>query len=251
MKKLVVRCFSRVVSVVALVVLVLTPQGCMVRAQQLRSQPLITSKTIPNELQSDKKFLVYPLVDRRGPHYGKTYPSTFIPIVELFHFGFEHYYPESTGILTSNQGGMPTVSVGDFPNAFPYMLAGLMREMRFTSNVTPVDQINAKVNLQSFDYVVMGAVKTTAFEQHVNLIPLAIFAWIGAPYIFVDYSMEYELSLYRSNDMNEPIMTKTYTFEGKRAVGLYYNHSAYFDLFIGALEKTIPKAVKDMAKAIQ
>lgn len=222
--------------------------GCAIRAQQLKSQPLNHSESVPNALQTNKKFLIYPLEDLRGGQYGALYPTTLIPIVNFFHLGGWNRYPETSGVLRSSQGGAATVTVGSLPSAFPYLLANMMRDMRHTSNATPIDQINTRINLNSFDFVVMGKLRTTRITQHINIVPLAFLAILGAPYIFVDAVMEFEVSVFRSGNMTKPVYSKTYSFAGSRIVGLYYNHSAHFDLFIGALENMISEAVMDIAR---
>ncbi len=227
----------------------LAASGCSVRAQQLKSQPLNITESVSNSEQTTAKFLLYPLEDLRGGEYGYLYPSSLIPAVNFFHIGSYNQYPEQAGILQSNQGGKATVTVGSLPSAFPYLLADLMRNMRLTPNATPIDQINTKVKLASFDYVIMGKLKNTKLTQHINMIPLALLGILGAPYIFVNGEMEFEISLYKGGKLDNPLLTKTYTFKDSMVVGLYYNHSAYFDLFIGALEKNLPIVVKDLALA--
>lgn len=223
--------------------------ACATRAQQLSAQPLTPGKSLSSSDQSNSSVLVYPLIDERGGEYAYLYPTSLIPVVDFFHIGNRSQYPETAG-LVSNQGGRATVTHGSLAPAFPYLMAAMVREMRLTSNVTPIDQINSKVDLTTFDYVIMGKLKRTTLKTHVNLIPLALLGIIGVPYAFTNYELEYEIELYRGGRVDEPIYSETYTYRRKKAVGFYYNGSAHFDMFIGGLEDTLPRAVQDIAAAI-
>jgi len=125
--------------------------GCAFMAQQLKQLPLSTEESIVNSKQTDKSILIYPLIDLRGKVYRYWYPTSFIPPVNLFHIGMYDKYPESTGMLRLyTGGGKPIVSVGSLPNSFPYLFANTIREMRLTNNVTPIEQINTKIDLNEF-----------------------------------------------------------------------------------------------------
>ena len=114
---------------------VLLMSNCAYRAQQLNSLPLNIDRSIDNRNQTDKSFLVYPLIDLRGATYSFWYPTSFIPPINLFHIGRYVRYPESVGILKQYTGGKPIVTVGSLPTSFPHLLASMMREMRLTNNV--------------------------------------------------------------------------------------------------------------------
>jgi hypothetical protein len=232
------------------VVLALACSACVFRAQALETQPLTHSESVDAHLQSDVSVLVYPLEDVRGGEYGRVYATTVIPVVNFFHVGGVNYYPETAGILRSNQAGKPTITVGALPTAFPYLLAEMMRDMRLATEVMAIDQLNTKADIASFDYVVMGKLRKTKLAYHINPIPLVFLAYLGAPYYFTNYEMEYELVVYRGDAIGEPVFEKNYKYRGGRAVGLYYNHSANFDLFIGSIERTLPEAVRAIAAAI-
>lgn len=225
--------------------------GCSWRAEQLRQQPLTLESTIDLDRQMDKAFLLYPFEDLRGGEYGYLYPSTFIPIVQFFHLGFYHRFPEQAGILLANRGGRPVVSVGSMESAMPYLLATMMRQMKLSDRATPLESVNAKVDLRSFDFVVHGKVKKTKFARHVNIVPLAVLGLLGVPYDFQSLEMEYEVLVFRSSDLVHPILRRTYSFNDSTAVGLYYNQSAAFDMFIRGLETTLPKVVRDVASVVR
>lgn len=235
----------RLLLMAAVFVMTVPITGCSFRAQQLKSQPLNTTLSIPSGSQTDKKFLVYPLEDLRGGEYGIAYP--IVP----FHMAMDNRYIESTEILQSSQGGKATFTVGSMPAAFPYLLANMMRETRFTNNATPLDQLNTKVDLDSFDYVVKGKLINTKMVTHSNMIPLGLLSIFGVPFIFVNYTLEFEVSLYQGKNIEEPILTRTYLFEDKKVRGMYYGFSAHFDLFMDGLEGLLPDVVQDIANAIQ
>lgn len=234
---------------VLVIVLATLTLGCAVRVQQLKMEPLVHDKSISAADQTDKHFLLYPLEDLRGPNYRRAYPTSYIPVVHFFHAGSRDYYVDSSGSLVSYHGGRSTVTVGALPDAFPHLLANMMRDMRFTPNAVPIDQVNTKTDVSKFDYIVTGKLVKTTIKNHMNFFPLAILAILGVPYQFVNYELEYEVTLSRVGQLDQPMMTKTYTFAGTKVVGFYYGFSVYATLFVDGLEATLPDVVSDLAAA--
>jgi hypothetical protein len=224
--------------------------GCSIRAEQLKAQPLAHTQSVDAARQTDKKFLVQTFEDLRGGEYGYLYPTSIIPVVNFFHIGAYNKYPEQAGILRASRGGRATVSVGALDSAMPFLLSDMMRKMRFTSNATPLDETNTKVDLRGFDYVVTGKLTNTRFSYHVVMVPLALLGILGVPYTFTFYDLDYEVAVALARDPGAPFMRKTYTFSDSTVVGLYYGQSAAFDMFIGGLEKTLPAVVQDIAQAV-
>lgn len=239
--------WRRIVLVFVLVAVV----GCSYRAEQLRQQPLTLARTVALDRQGTKAFVIYPFEDLRGGEYGYIFPSSFIPIINFLHLGFYNKYPEQAGILTANRGGRPVVSVGSMDAAMPYLLATMMRQMKLSTNVTPLESVNAKVDLRSFDYVIQGKVNSTKFTEQANIVPLGVLGLIGMPFVFSSLEMSYEVLVFRANDLVKPVLRQTYRFEDSTAVGLYYNQSAAFDMFIAGLETTLPNVVADIAGAVK
>lgn len=229
----------------------LTVVGCSWRAESLRQQPLTHAKSVSLDTQTDKRFLIYPFDDLRGGEYAHVYPSSYILVANLFHLGGYNRYPEQAGILRASRGGRPVVSVGSLDAAMPFLIATMMREMKFTANATPLESVNARTSLQDFDYVIRGNVKKTKYKSQTNIIPLAILGLLGTPYMFTNFEIEYEVLLFEPSDLSTPLHRETYTFEDSTPVGLYYNSSAAFDMFIAGLETTIPDVVSDIADAVR
>jgi len=236
--------------VVAMLMAVLTA-GCSWRAEQLKSQPLINSSNVSFEKETDKSFLVYAFDDLRGAEYAYHYPTSFIPPVMFFHVGSYNKYPGQAGILIASRGGRTVVSVGALDTSIPYLLCDMMRDMKLTVHAAPTDSVNTSADLASFDYVVKGKINKTKFSQHANPVPLACLSILGVPFIFTSYSMEIEVSVFSKNDVKTPLMQKTYTFKDSTPVGLYYNQSAAFDMFIAGLEERLPDVVKDISVACE
>lgn len=245
-RSLIVR--SKTILVVCLLALICLLQvGCSVRAQHLRSQPLISEVTVDAGRQTDNSFLIYPFDELRGGQYCFIYPTNFIPIINFFHGGLSHKYPETAGVLRGQQGFKQFASVGALDSSMPYLLADMMRKMKFTNNVVPIEEANIKTNLGSYDYVIRGKLNKAKLETHVNPIPLGILSIIGAPCVFHNFTLDYDILLFKSTDVTRPIFQKTYHFDKLGLQGMYYGQSARFDLFIGGLEDTLPEVVNDIA----
>lgn len=235
-------------AVLCVSLLVVLSTRCALRAQQLRMQPMTFNKTVDPANQTSKKYLLYPLEDLRGDKFSFVYPTSYLPPFFFFHAGGWNQYPEQSALVLGSQGGRAFVTVGSLPESFPHLLATAMREMRFTSNATPIEQVNTRVELSSYDYVVTGKLTRRKLSSHVNPIPLLYpVSIIGAPFQFVHFDGEFEVSVFSSGSLDKPLMTKTYSIKGTKLAGLYYGHSAAFDLFIGGLEKTLPQVVTDIA----
>lgn len=231
--------------------IVLICSGCGIRAQALKSQPLAHAESVDAALQTDRRFLIYPFEDLRGGEYGFLYPTTFIPVVSFFHLGSYNNYPEQSAILTSDLGGKPTVTVGALDAAMPHLLAGMMRAMRLTNNVTPLDEVNTKTDLASYDYVVRGKLRVTSFDLHVNIVPLGILGLLGVPFQFPNFELAYEVSVTSVKNPATPIFVKTYSFSDSTVGGLYYGQSAAYEMFVAGLEQTLPEVVQDVANAVK
>ncbi len=230
--------------------IVLVTTGCTASARQLKSQPLKNRKYITNNDQTTARFLLYSLEDRRGYEYGHIYASTFIPGINLLHSGRYHMYPENSGLLASAHYSPKTFLVGSLPSDFPHLLADAIRDNRLSPNATPADRIDVKTDLSTFDYVITGKLKTAEMSTHVNIVPLGFLTLLGVPCVFINSWMIIEVSLFKSSDMKNAIMNRNYYTVDSRMVGLYYNHSAYFDLFVGALEEILPRVVDDLAETV-
>lgn len=225
--------------------------GCAVRAQHLRQLPLMHTDAVRPQRQVSDRFLVRPFADLRGDRHSGFSPTTFIPVVNLFHLGINHEYPEQSGLVTSTQGLRDVVSVGSLDAAFPHLLAGAMRAMHLTPNVTVTDDLNATVDCREFDYVIGGNIRRSHTYAHANLVPLTIpLAVFGVPFRFVTYHYVVEVFVARADEPTTPISERTYEYSALRPVGLYYNHTALYDMFVESLQQTLAQIVYDIGEAI-
>lgn len=224
--------------------------GCVSQARHLRMLPLNHAQVVSGDGQSADAVLLHDFDDLRGGAYSEVFPTTYIPAVNFFHLGWSIDYPEMSGDLVSSEGGRRVVTIGSLPAAMPYLLASMMREMRLTSDATPRAELNTRGDARRFAWQVRGRVLRTHVEAHANPIPLGALGVLGVPYVFVSYEAQYEVQLFR-RDETQPTFTQRYQFSGRRAVGLYYNLSAYRDLFVEGLESTLPQVVQDLAVAMR
>lgn len=232
------------------ITLAMTLVGCSMQAEQLKQHPLMVDRSVETAAQGEKSIVIYPFDDHRGGEFGSLYPTTVIPVVGLFHFGWDNQFPEQSRKLITKRGSAPTVSVGSLDSAMPFLFSSVMRDMRLTPSATPLDAVSTQVDLGEYDYVVQGSVTRTKMTDQGNVVPLGALSVFGVPFIFVDFELEYEVRVFRPGDLSTPILEKTYVYEDDRAVGLYYNQDAAYELFVDALEETVPQAVEDIAAAM-
>ena len=74
--------------------------------------------------------LVYPFTDARPEEFRHTYPTTFIPVVNLFHLGGKDRYPEQSGVLESSAYGMATRTTGAYEHDLPLLLGDPRADQR-------------------------------------------------------------------------------------------------------------------------
>ena len=239
---------GRALAVSMLLACVLLP-ACTTNVRHLHMLPLNHSEVVAAAEQTETSLLLHPFEDLRGGTFSHIFATTFIPVVQLFHLGGSSGYPEMTGILRSSDGGRAVATVGSLPVALPYLLANMIREMRLTSSATPLTELNNRSDARRFNWHVRGRVLRTHFASHGNIVPLGLLGILGVPFNFVRYDMEYEVQLFARDDP-QPVFVGRYPFAARRAVGLYYNLSAYHDLVVDALESTLPRVVRDLAVAI-
>ncbi len=123
--------------------------------------------------------------------------------------------------------------------------------MRLTPNVTMTDELNATVDCTQFEYVVGGNIRRSHTENHVNLLPLTFpLSVFGVPYRFVTYHYIVDVYVARADDPTSPISERTYEYSALRPVGLYYNHTALYDMVVESLQQTLAQIVHDIGEAV-
>jgi hypothetical protein len=222
--------------------------GCSFPAQSLREVPIPVQAAAARH--TDKSFLMYPFEDERGGEGAYLHLPDFVPLVNLFYVALTQRYPENGGLLRGAPDGKSVVATGSLPHAMPYLLGNLMRQMEVATNWAPVENIDPQRDLSKFDFVVRGKIKHTRLKVAGNAIPLGLLAILGVPYIFVDYDFEYDVILLRNGGDNAELMRKTYYWSGKKVIGLYYHWTAFYDLFVSGIQKTLPEVVRDLANAL-
>ena len=230
------------------IVAVTALSACSIPAQSLRE---LTLPSAANVAQStDKSFLVYPFEDERGGEFTYLHGISFVPLVDLFVSAMTQHYPEHGGLLRGERDGHTVFATGGLDSAIPYLLGGLMRRMAFAENWSTVEAVDSQRDLSKFDYVIKGKIKRTEMTTHASVLPCGVLAILGVPFFFVEYHFQFEVVLLKNAQSGETLMRKTYDYEGKKVIGLYYHHTAMYDLFTAGLEQTLPQVVQDLAAAL-
>lgn len=73
----------------------------------------------------------------------------------------------------------------------------------------------------------------------------------AVPYQFPSFELAYEVTLTSTANPATPIFQQTYAFSDSTVVGLFYNQSAAYDMFVAGLEDTLPRVVQDLALAVK
>lgn len=218
--------------------------GCSTQRESLSALPLHTPEI--RDTAAGPLVLVHPFTDARPEEFRYTYPTTMIPLVNLFHLGNADRYPEQGETLESSAHGVTTRTTGAFEHDLPVLLSRRIAGVR----VVTLEELQPGEEMAGFEYVITGTVVQTVVDTHVNIIPLAILGIFGAPTAFVDHQLEWEVVVTRADRLDQPLLQRTYVFDERLASGAYYNHSPARKLVVQGLDQTIASASKDIAEVI-
>lgn len=219
--------------------------GCAVHAQPLADLRLVYQARVPSQMRSDRRILVVPFEDARGPVYTRSSPDAHIPVVNWLHQGRELHYPEQAGKLRHASARGAAVTVGEVGGAMPALIVDAMRHMGLSERA----EAGGRPDLlaPSFDYVLTGRVLRTRVAEDESFLLGVALGIIGVPFRFHRYDLAYEVSLWDNRDPTKPVFQRCYTSTERRAGGLYYNHDPAYSMFVRGLERSLPRLVEDLA----
>jgi len=222
--------------------------GCAINARPLSETPIATTRALPATQRTAKHILVVPFEDLRGAEWATTTPDRYIPVVNWFHQSTRVFYPEQAGMLRGYEKHRGFVSTGAIGAALPVVLTRVMQQMGFSDDAKVDD---GKGDGTPYDYVVTGRIKRTCFRHHDSFITALTVGIFGVPFQFARYELEYEVSLYDAKDRATPLFSRSYKYEAKRNIGLYYNHTWAYPMFVAGLADTLPNVVADLATVLE
>lgn len=216
--------------------------GCHMKREALHDAPLQTPEVRPTV--DEPTVLVRGFADERGDEFRYTFPTSMIPLVNLFHLGQRDHFPEQSETLESSAHGQATRTTGAYEHDLPILLSRRISNVRAWAADAIDDQPKAT------DYVVTGSIVRTNVEVHVNVIPLAILSLFGTPVMFVEHELAWTVVVARTDSPDPPLFEETYEFRDKVASGAYYNYYPARLLALRGLDDTIARASRDIGNAI-
>ena len=193
--------------------------ACSTKREPLSALPLHTPEV--RDTVAGPLVLVHSFEDARPEELRYTYPTTMIPLVNLFHLGSKDQYPEQSETLESSAHGVTTRTTGAFEHDLPRLLSRRIHGVRAVT----LDELEPREDLAAFEYVITGRVIQTVVDVHVNVIPLAILSVFGTPTAFVDHQLEWEVVVARADALDRPVLERRYSFDRRIAAGAYYGSS--------------------------
>jgi hypothetical protein len=142
--------------------------------------------------------------------------------------------------------GKVTVYYGSMPSDLPYLLARSLPG----DNVSVADELPDAGAGGAWDYVVEGRLLETRNTSWVHL-GLAALGVLGTPGRFSRYELSYELSLYAGADPEHPLLTRTYAFDDRVAVGIYYGRKRAERLPREAIESVLAHSARDLITEVE
>lgn len=227
-----------------LMLIVACTLACSTSREPLASLSLHTPEQ--RDTASGPAVLVHPFTDQRTEEFRYTYPTTMIPLVNLFHLGSKDQYPEQGEVLESSAHGVATRTTGAYDHDLPLLLARRLPGVRAVA----LEQLRPGEGTEGFEYVVVGSVQQTVLDEHVNIIPLAVLAVFGTPVAFVDHQLAWSVAVYHRDRLDVPLLERAYSFDDRLVSGAYYNPSPARTLVVRGLDATLHQAAADVAEAI-
>jgi hypothetical protein len=237
--------------ILALIVVFCCCFSCALKARLMKDVSLFTTDVVDASMQTNKKILIYPMTDLRGEYHSYVLPPSYIPGIDLLYMGTEYYYPDYSSIFAFGSfGGSPEITVGSIPYDFPNLFAKKIADKKLTPMAVPISNINLKsTDLSSYDYVVFSKLKKATVTQSINIIPMGILAYLGAPCTFYNMSAEVEIEVFKISDLGSPVLQKTYLFDKTEVAGLYYQNQG--KLIGEFFNEVLENATNDLAQAIK
>ncbi len=224
--------------------------ACSVKMIPIQDLSLDRPYSVQRDSQRDVRILIYPLDDLRKNELVRINPTTYIPVANFFWASSTNYYPDMTSILRGSEGTTATVVAGELPAALPRLIAQHIRDSRLTPEVLTLRDLNSRTDVHDFDYSIQGRLYDATLRTSSSPIPLAFpLGLLGAPTSFssMDLVLELELIEHRSTEL---VASHTYSWDGTRVTGLYYNTGPAFDLFTEGLSSIMTAIVHDLERDI-
>jgi hypothetical protein len=219
-----------------LVVALTTATACTSGARGLHDAP-IEVPALPEAAGPPVSLLVCRFEDLRGDRFGRNAPTAAIPVVNFFYTGGTSYYADRSGFLR-DKGFKTDVLVGTIENTLPDLVARTIQEKR---PAWPIEVTATRERCRGGGdaaFVIDGAIRRTELRTHFNLFPLAVMSLVGTPLAFVDFTGELDIEI-RHAGTGAAVWRHTFQIDERRAVGLYYNRHAGYELFAALVRDAV------------
>ncbi len=224
--------------------------ACSVKMVPLQDLSLDRPHSVQRDHQSNARILIYPLDDLRKNELMRITPTSYIPVANFFWAGSTNYYPDMTSLLRGSEGATMTVVAGELPAALPSLIAQHIRDSGLTPNVLTIRDLNSRTDINDFDYSLQGRLHYITFQTNSSIIPLAFpLGLLGAPTSFSSMELVLELELIDHHSA-ELVASHTYSWDGKRVSGLYYNTGPAFDMFTEGVSDVMNAIIYDLERDI-
>ncbi len=130
---------------------------------------------------------------------------------------------------------------GWLPMDIPYLL----KQSLPGDNVVVADELPDAGNGETWDYVVEGRLTKSRSTWRGAVVWLWV-SIVGTPSQAVRYELAYELRVFRGSDPDHAVLTRTYAFDERFMVGLYYNNKRMNELPLLALRATVSETAQDL-----
>ncbi len=220
--------------------------GCApaVHVERLRQLPVERVSADAQPLWEKQRVLVRRFADLRTHEFGKTFASGAIPVVNFVHVGGRLEYPDHSGLYSGEVRGKPIRRVGGLDTELPYLVAHALPGR----DVVVEDDLRVDGEPQRFDWIVEGRVLQSTSTTHASFV-LGMLSIVGMPMAFSRQELRVEIAV-RKPGAAQPVLSRIYSFDGRRSEGLYYHHGSSSTLARRSVKQVVERAARDIVVAV-
>jgi hypothetical protein len=214
------------------------------RVERLRELPVEPVSARDQPLWTRQRVLVRRFADLRTDEYARSFASGSIPLVNFVHVGGRLEYPDHAGLYSASSRRGALRRVGGLDTEMPYLVAHALPG----ADVVVEDELRFDDAPRAFDWIVEGRVLQATATSHASLV-LGMLSVIGMPAVFARQQLRVEISVRRA-DSPRPAFSRVYSFDERRAEGLYYHHGASGKLARRSLKTVVEHAAADIVVVV-
>jgi hypothetical protein len=214
------------------------------KVERLRELEVETVSARDQPLWQRERVLVRRFADLRTDEFARSFASSSIPVVSFVHMGGRIEYPDHSGLYSGSSRHGDRQRIGGLDTELPYLVARALPG----DDVFVEDDLRSDARARSFDWIVEGRVLQATATNHASVV-LGLLSIIGMPAVFSRQQLRVEVTLRRAG-AQASVLSRIYSFDERRAAGLYYHHGASGKLARRSVAHVVEIAAADIVRTV-